>query len=141
MPDSDETDEAAINLAVGLGYPIDMIHADDIKLITYVCRLVSVRVATLLATILSSLIIRMARPRTVVAVDGSVYKKHPHMHRLMTDLTEQLLQEQNIVAEDNRKSDAEKAERSFKVILAEDGSGMGGGLVAALSSQLHLAKN
>lgn len=132
-------------MALRLGYPADVVTPDDVQLIIYVCRLISIRVATLLASILSSLTIRMSRRRTVVAVDGSVYKKHPNMHRLITDLMEQLLLDQGIVAEDNRKSSDEKAPadgggRTFKVILAEDGSGKGGGLVAALSSRLQLIK-
>lgn len=128
-------------MALRLGYPADVIQPDDVQLIIYVCRLISIRVATLLAAILSSLTIRMSRRRTVVAVDGSVYKKHPKMHRLMTDLMEQLLLEQGIVAEDNREPiESGDSGRTFKIILAEDGSGKGGGLVAALSSRLHLIK-
>lgn len=125
--------------------------ADDITIIQHACSVVTIRVATLLAAILSTLTLRINKKRTVVAVDGSVYKKNPKMHRLMTDFLEQLLVEHGIQAEDstyytkdssNQPNGslpaASEKPRTFKIILAEDGSGKGAGLVAAISTKLHL---
>lgn len=93
---------------------------DDLATVRYACARVSIRVATVLAATLSVLIERVGQPRTVIAVDGSLYKRHPKMHRLMTDFIGQLLPEGT----------------RFELILAEDGSGKGAGIAAAVATKL-----
>lgn len=56
----------------------------------------------------------MGKESATVAIDGSLYKHHPKMHTLLTDYISVLA-----------------PGRKFKIILAEDGSGKGAGLVAA----------
>ena len=106
-----------------MGYSSVTNDDDDILIIRQACARISIRGATLLAAILSTLVNRLGKPRTVIAVDGSVYRKHPRMHQLMTDFITELLVDKCKV---------------FELIEAEDGSGMGAGIVAAISSKLHL---
>ena len=70
----------------------------------------------MLAAILSNLVLRVEHDLVTIAVDGSVYKHHPKFHKLMTDFIHELI-----------------PKRKFKIILAEDGSGKGAGLVAAIA--------
>ncbi|KAH9381468.1 hypothetical protein HPB48_008057 [Haemaphysalis longicornis] len=65
----------------------------------------------------------MEKPRVTIAIDGSLYKHHPKFHRLMTDYITVLA-----------------PNRPFKLMLAEDGSGKGAGLVAAVAERLRQAK-
>ena len=57
---------------------------------------------------------------TVVAIDGSLYKHHPKIDKLMRE---------NIFLLTNGK-------KKFDLILAEDGSGKGAGLVASIAQHL-----
>ena len=79
---------------------------------------VSIRAAVLAAAGVAALLNKMARPRVTVAMDGSLYKFHPHFHARMTvkvrDLVERSLQ--------------------FQLVLSEDGSGKGAALAAAVSA-------
>ncbi|XP_054158959.1 hexokinase-2-like [Oppia nitens] len=105
-----------------LGY--DHLSVDDREIIRYVCAIVSVRGAGMLAAILSNLIQRIDdRPVVTIAIDGSVYKYHPKFHTLITDFIGQLL--------------PDDCPKRFKLILAEDGSGKGAGLVAAIAQRLN----
>lgn len=116
---SNESDAVYKSLAKRLGY--EQFSSEDKKIIHFVCGIVDIRGALMLATILSNLIIRIDRPFVTIAIDGSVYKHHPKFHQLITDFIEQLVPE-------NRK---------FKLILAEDGSGKGAALVAAIAQRLE----
>lgn len=71
----------------------------------------------ILHTVLSALIDRIARERNVIAIDGSLYSHHPSMHKLMMDVISEL-----------------SPGKSFDIINAKDGSGMGAGLAAAVLS-------
>lgn len=57
---------------------------------------------------------RIGRKRCVIAIDGSLYSKHPLLHRLMIDVIGELTPGQE-----------------FNIIEAKDGSGKGAGLAAA----------
>lgn len=67
----------------------------------------------------ASLLERMDRPETTVAIDGSLFKHHPRLKSFM---------EKYIAA----MAPANK----FQLMLAEDGSGKGAGLIAAIASRL-----
>jgi len=41
---------------------------------------------------IAALVNRIDKPRLTVAVDGSVYRFHPHFHQLMTVMTSSLIQ-------------------------------------------------
>ncbi|CAG2167175.1 unnamed protein product [Oppiella nova] len=113
----------AEKLTQRLGYA--MVTTDDIAIIRYTCAMVTVRATQLISAALATLIDRIDSKRVTVAIDGSLYKKHPKFHRLMTDFTRELL--------DSKKS--------FKLILAEDGSGKGAGLVAAIAHRFWAKHN
>uniref|UniRef100_T1IWW6 Phosphotransferase n=1 Tax=Strigamia maritima TaxID=126957 RepID=T1IWW6_STRMM len=92
---------------------------DDIAIIRYVCSVTSIRASKLIAACLASLIKRIDRPDVTVAVDGSVYKRHPKIHSLITHYVSEMLPKQK-----------------FRLMLAEDGSGKGAGLIAAIAMRL-----
>ncbi len=114
---SNEDQSYFVELANRLGYK--NFSTDDIEIIKYVCAVVSVRGATLLSACMAALVERIDKPNVTIAIDGSVYKYHPKFHTLMTDFIKELMP--------NRK---------FKLILAEDGSGKGAGLVAAIAQKI-----
>ncbi|XP_015782952.1 hexokinase-1 [Tetranychus urticae] len=87
---------------------------DDVAIVKHVCAVLSVRAALFVAILISTLIERIDRPVTKVAIDGSLYKHHPKIKRLLTDFIGQLA-----------------PGRQFDHYLAEDGSGKGAGLVVA----------
>lgn len=64
---------------------------------------------------LSVILDRIEKPTVTVALDGSLYKYHPRMKKLLEDYVALL-----------------SPGRKFQLILAEDGSGKGSGLVAAV---------
>ena len=61
----------------------------------------------------------MNRPETTVAIDGSLFKLHPRLGSSMEKYI-------GAMAPNNK----------FKLMLAEDGSGKGAGLVAAIACRL-----
>lgn len=96
---------------------------DDAAIVKYVCAIVTIRGAQLVSICLSSLLIRMDKPDVTIAIDGSLYKKHPKLHNLMTHFTSEMA-----------------PGKKFHLILAEDGSGKGAGLVAAVAVRLNKNK-
>lgn len=67
---------------------------------------------------LSDIIDRMEKEAVTVAFDGSLYKYYPRMKKVIEDYITVLA-----------------PGRKFNLILAEDGSGKGAGLVAAVASK------
>ncbi|XP_046391832.1 hexokinase-2-like [Ischnura elegans] len=92
---------------------------DDILIVQHICELVSNRSALLLSVCLATLIRRMSRPDTTIAVDGSLYKNHPRLPTLM-----------------NKYISLLAPGRKFQLMLAEDGSGKGAALIAAIAVRL-----
>ncbi|XP_037560717.1 hexokinase-2 [Dermacentor silvarum] len=100
------------------------IPEDDITLIRHVCGVVSVRAAVLVSVCLAELLERVDKPTPVtIAVDGSLYKYHPRLRGHLEELITTLV-----------------PERPFKLMLAENGSGKGAGLVAAVVERLRSTK-
>jgi hexokinase len=97
---------------------------DDMTIVKHVCYVITVRAAKLISICLAAILERMARPSTVtIAIDGSLFQFHPRLETLMT------------------KYIADFApERKFLLTLAEDGSGKGAGLVAAIAKRLKNKK-
>jgi len=89
-----------------------------------VCSRISTRAAHLVAAAVSTILNKMQRPYTTVAVDGSVYKFHPHFHSLLEEKTQQLM----------------KPEFKFDIKLSEDGSGRGAALVAAVATKQEIQR-
>lgn len=92
---------------------------DDISIVKYICHLISDRAAILVSICTASLLERMNRKETTVAIDGSLFKYHPRLKFLMKQYISSMAPGKN-----------------FKLMLAEDGSGKGAGLVAAIASRL-----
>lgn len=96
---------------------IDWCSEDDIITLKYICELVSIRMGLLVSMALSEVIKRMDRKQITIAVDGSLYKYHPRLHNYMMDFISTLI---------DRKTE-------IKIILAEDGSGLGAACIAAIA--------
>ena len=97
---------------------------DDAKIVQYVCEVVSNRAAILVSICLGVLLKRIDKEYVTIAVDGSLYKHHP---RLETWIKQYI----PLIA----------PEHKFKIIHAEDGSGKGGALVAAIAQRLNKRLN
>ncbi|KAK8722199.1 hypothetical protein OTU49_012319 [Cherax quadricarinatus] len=91
----------------------------DCANVRHVCECVSRRAANLTAAGVSVLLNRIGEESVTVAVDGSVYRFHPHFHNLMVEQISQLV----------------KPGIKFDLMLSEDGSGRGAALVAAVASR------
>jgi len=92
---------------------------EDISIVKYICHLISDRTAILVSICTASLLERMARVETTVAIDGSLFKHHPRLKSSM-----------------ERYISTMAPNRKFELMLAEDGSGKGAGLVAAIARRL-----
>ena len=62
---------------------IDNLTSDDIEIVEYVCRTVSNRSALLVSICLSVLLDRLDKKEATIAVDGSLFSKHPLYRSLM----------------------------------------------------------
>ncbi|XP_065581339.1 hexokinase type 2-like isoform X2 [Artemia franciscana] len=115
-PENDFTDCECILEELGL---TDFTHEDCAK-VRYVCQLVSRRAAFMAAAGVATLINKINEKHVVVAVDGTVYRLHPHFRHLMEQKIKQLI----------------RPGLSFELILSEDGSGRGAALVAAVADRM-----
>lgn len=119
MIEEDNVNGVDVNTTTALKELELSFNQDDIDIVKYICWLVSDRAAILVSICTASLLERMNRPETTVAIDGSLFKHHPRLKSFM---------EKYIAA----MAPANK----FKLMLAEDGSGKGAGLIAAIASRL-----
>lgn len=103
---------------LGLEFEKDY-NDDDIHILRYVCGLISKRAAQLLAINTSVILNRMEEQEITVAIDGSVYKHHPRLRHWISEYTQ--------LMSPSKKS---------KFMLAEDGSGKGAALVAAIAKKI-----
>lgn len=105
---------------------IGLRHAtqSDYDMVKLICSRISTRAAHLVSAAVSTILNKMQRPYTTVAVDGSVYKFHPHFHQLLEEKTLQLV----------------KPEIKFDIKLSEDGSGRGAALVAAVATKQDIQR-
>ncbi|XP_071449051.1 hexokinase type 2 isoform X1 [Hetaerina americana] len=101
---------------LGLGHANDR----DCAAVRYVCECISRRAAFLTSAGVSCLLDRMGESDVTVAVDGSVYRFHPHFHDLMMLKIGEL-----------------SPHIQFDIMLSEDGSGRGAALVAAVACRLE----
>jgi len=95
------------------------ISDQDCRDVRYICEVISKRAAQLAAAGVACLLNKMNEKSVVVAVDGSVYRYHPHFHNMMTEAIEKLV----------------LPDINFDLMLSEDGSGRGAALVAAVASR------
>ncbi|XP_070160247.1 hexokinase type 2 [Polyergus mexicanus] len=93
---------------------------DDIKVVQYVCEVASNRAALLVSICIASLLDRIDKEQITIAIDGSLYKHHPRLESWMKQYISLLT-----------------SGRQFKLIHAEDGSGKGAALIAAIAQRLQ----
>lgn len=93
---------------------------EDCRIVQHVCGLVSTRAAYLASAGVATLLNKMNRPDVVVAIDGSLYRFHPHFHDLMMDKLEVLV----------------NPGIKYRLMLSHDGSGKGAALVAAVADRM-----
>ncbi|CAH0599235.1 unnamed protein product [Chrysodeixis includens] len=99
--------------------PGAVVTSQDALVAQHVAHLISNRAAQLVSVCIATLLRRMRRPHVAVAVDGSVYKHHPRIAGLMDKYIA-------LLAPDH----------SFSLLGAEDGSGKGSALTAAIAARL-----
>lgn len=98
-------------------FEIDWASDQDCASVKLICARVSTRAAYLVSAAVACLLNKMARPHTVVGVDGSMFKFHPHFHTIMAKKTKELTH----------------SEYRFQLMFSEDGSGRGAAIVAAVA--------
>jgi len=98
---------------------------EDCANVRFVCEVISRRAAHISAAGVATLLNKMGKEHVTVAVDGSVYRFHPHFHDLMVDKINELI----------------NPGLSFDLMLSEDGSGRGAALVAAVACRISNASS
>jgi len=89
---------------------------EDCSAVRYICELVSRRAGFMAAAGITALLKKMDYHDVVVAIDGSVFRFHPHFPNIMRSRISQLM----------------GVEYKFDLMLSTDGSGRGAALVAAV---------
>ena len=98
-----------------LKFGIDGSSEADLSAIRYICECVSRR-AGFMCAVYAALFKKIDYKDVVVAVDGSLFRHHPHFHNIMKSRVAQLM----------------GIDYKFDMIMSEDGSGRGAALVAAV---------
>jgi len=99
---------------------------EDCSAVRYICECVSRRAGFMASAGISALLKKMDYHDVVVAIDGSVFRYHPHFPNIMRSRIAQLM----------------GVEYKFDLMLSTDGSGRGAALVAAvLKNQEQIMKN
>lgn len=94
-------------------------NEDDVRVVQHVCGVTSNRAALLVSICLAALLDRIDKEHVTIAVDGALYKHHPLLETRIKHYIRLLA-----------------PGRKFKMIHAEDGSGKGAALVAAIAQRL-----
>lgn len=89
---------------------------EDCSATRYICELVSRRAGFMAAAGITALLKKMDYKDVVVAIDGSVFRYHPHFPNIMRSRIQQLM----------------GIDYKFDLMLSTDGSGRGAALVAAV---------
>ena len=89
---------------------------EDCSAVRYVCECVSRRAGFMVSAGITALLKKMDYKDVVVAIDGSVYRFHPHFPNIMRSRIAQLM----------------GIDYKFDLMLSTDGSGRGAALVAAV---------
>ncbi|XP_035221455.1 hexokinase-1-like [Stegodyphus dumicola] len=89
---------------------------EDCDILKLVCERVSLRAANLVSAGVATILTKMKRNQTTIGIDGSVYQYHPHFKDLMIRKIEALTD----------------PSFKFELVSAEDGSGYGAAIAAAV---------
>jgi len=98
-------------------FGIDWASDQDCAIVKLICSRVSTRAAHLVSAAVACLLNKMGRPYTVVGVDGSMFRYHPHFHSIMAKKTKELTH----------------PKCNFQLMFSEDGSGRGAAIVASVA--------
>jgi len=99
-----------------LGMDPDEVSDDDCSALRYVCEAVSRRASMMASAGITALLKKMDYKDVVIAIDGSLFRFHPHFKNVMQSRISQLM----------------GINYKFDLLLSEDGSGRGAALVAAV---------
>jgi len=99
-----------------LGMDPDEVSDDDCSALRYVCEAVSRRASMMASAGITALLKKMDYKDVVIAIDGSLFRFHPHFKNVMQSRISQLM----------------GINFKFDLLLSEDGSGRGAALVAAV---------
>ena len=91
----------------------------DRAIIANVCHIVSTRAARLAAAAVVAVVRKTGHDDATIAIDGSVFEKYPHFQADMEDAIEEMC----------------AGRKRLRLVHAEDGSGKGSALIAAIASQ------
>lgn len=91
---------------------------EDVEVVKKICKVMSERAARLATAGLAAIVKKIGRSHCTIAVDGSLFKKHPKFKIYMENTLHELL-----------------PGRHIKLMLSEDGSGKGAALVAAVACE------
>lgn len=138
----DQTNIRTIEIFNEFGYKYNTdFDDDDIIIIKYVIGLISARAARLVSICTSVLLNRMDDDDVTIAIDGSVYKHHPRLKKWMEMYTQELVPNKKVnflfIANLQQFSNGFFFSFKFHLMLAEDGSGKGAGIVAAIASKIR----
>lgn len=89
---------------------------EDCSSLRYVCEVVSRRASFMASAGITALLKKMDYKDVVIAIDGSLFRYHPHFKNVMQSRISQLM----------------GIDYKFDLMLSEDGSGRGAALVAAV---------
>lgn len=93
---------------------------DDIRVVKYVCEVVSNRAVLLVSICLAALLERIDKKNVTIAIDGSLYEYHPRFEKSMKKYISLLA-----------------PRHKFKLIHVKDGSGKGAALVSAIAQRIE----
>ena len=99
-----------------LGIEPDTVTDEDCSALRYICEVVSRRASFMASAGITALLKKMDYKDVVIAIDGSLFRYHPHFKNIMQSRISQLM----------------GIDYKFDLMLSEDGSGRGAALVAAV---------
>merc|ERR1711868_119993 len=99
-----------------LGIDPEEVSDDDCSALRYVCETVSRRASMMASAGITALLKKMDYKDVTVAIDGSLFRFHPHFKNVMQSRISQMM----------------GINYKFDLLLSEDGSGRGAALVAAV---------
>merc|ERR1719458_388938 len=94
----------------------DTVTTEDLSSLRYVCEVVSRRASFMASAGITALLKKMDYKDVTIAIDGSLFRYHPHFKNVMQSRISQLM----------------GIDYKFDLMLSEDGSGRGAALVAAV---------
>jgi len=94
----------------------ETVTTEDLSSLRYVCEVVSRRASFMASAGITALLKKMDYKDVVIAIDGSLFRYHPHFKNVMQSRISQLM----------------GIDYKFDLMLSDDGSGRGAALVAAV---------